>query len=183
MHYNLVIYSIVYTLIIWGYRFHYCLFSPVPLHSKLAGQYRYYCRLFKPEVNLIKKIKLLFKSQKHRDVSVLLFPHHKFRYIRITDLIFTSVKRLSSSIPLSLHYRQQTLNAPEQTSGIRFTLKIKYYSCISMFPINTSSKYPSLQIKQFWRSRSFCDYICKNDTNVTTKNSFLRLSGFLFCLY
>jgi len=33
-------------------------------------------------------------------VSVILFPLHKLRSIRITELILTSAKRLSSSIPL-----------------------------------------------------------------------------------
>ena len=56
------------------------------------------------QVKLIKKIKLLLcKIQKHRDVSVILFPLRKLRSTRITDLVFTSAKRLSSSIPLALH--------------------------------------------------------------------------------
>ena len=56
------------------------------------------------QVKLIKKIKLLLcKIQKHRDVSVILFPLRKLRSTRITDLVFTSAKRLSSSIPHPLH--------------------------------------------------------------------------------
>ena len=71
------------------------------------------------QVKLIKKIKLLLcKIQKHRDVSVILFPLRKLRSTRISDLVFTSAKRLSSSIPLALHFGQQTLDAPE-CSGIR----------------------------------------------------------------
>jgi len=45
------------------------------------------------------------------EASVILFPLRKLRSIRITDLVFTFAKRLSSSIPLALHsgYKLLTL--------------------------------------------------------------------------
>lgn len=104
-----------------------------------------------------KKIEvILCKLRKLREVSLILPPLHKLRSTQITDLIFTSAKRLLSSIPLalslslplSLHSRQQTLYAPVLKSGIRFAhelatkctharlghLSIKYCINLTIFP-------------------------------------------------
>ena len=50
-----------------------------------------------------KRIFPKIRSLSRAEASVILFPLRKLRSTRITDLVFTSAKRLSSSIPLTLH--------------------------------------------------------------------------------